>query len=357
MGGRQTGVAQALLFATGLAAGCAQLPERLYSSDTPPAALLGVEQARLVDLRAEFRTAACRRLTADDPACDDLVLRLAGEAPATSPEPAADLARRFRVAFVPGLFAECFDRHARTFGDAQRSLEEEGFVAAYLPVAGRGSIVENADRLAEFLAILPEDPRPFVVFAHSKGLLDILEMVVRHPEASQNIAAIVGIAGAVNGSPLAGNLGALYRAGAAGFPFMDCKAGDGRELDDLERERRLTWWRDHRDDIEVPLYSLVAAPQPESISPLLRFSYDRLASIDPRNDGKLLWYDQIMPRSRLLGYVNADHWTIAVPAYKEIEALALLYDDRVPRGLLLRAAIEVVAASLAAPEEEVEGTD
>ncbi len=346
MNQRTTRLTATLCLAASLAAGCAKLPERLYDTDTPPVTLTGIGQAGLVDLRAEFRTVACGRLPARGPACEDVVLRLAGEAP-PSPLPAEEnLTKRFRIGFVPGLFAECFDRYARTFSDVQSGLEAEGFVAAYFPLPGRGSAADNAGRLAEILAVLPEDPRPFILFAHSKGLIDALEMLLRHPGAAQGIAAVVGVAGAANGSPLADDLGALYRAGASGFPFMDCEAGDGRELDDLERERRLAWWQAHRNDIEVPLYSLVAAPQPGSISPLLRFSYDRLARIEPRNDGKLIWYDQIAPRSHLLGYVNADHWTIAVPAYRDIEALTALYEDAVPRTALLRAAIEVVAASL-----------
>ena len=339
-----------LLLATDLAASlsaCAALPDQLYAPDTPPVALVGIEEAGLVDLRGSYRAAVCARLPAEGPACDDILLRLAGEPPAAAAPANTDLTRRFRIAFVPGLFAECFDPYARTFGDAQKELEAQGFSAAYFQLPGRGSAVDNADRLAEMLAAHSEDARPFVIFAHSKGLVDVLEMLLRHPETARNIAAIVGVAGAANGSPLASELEAFYRAGVAGFPFLACDAGDGRELLDLEKQRRLVWWQAHREDIRVPLFSLVATPQPDSISPLLRFSYDRLARIDPRNDGKLIWYDQIAPQSHLLGYVNADHWTIAVPAYQEVGALEVLYEDLVPRPVLIRAAIEVVAASLA----------
>ena len=41
--------------------------------------------------------------------------------------------------------------------------------------------------------------------------------------------------------------------------------------------------------------------------------YDLLKAIDPRNDGLLLFSDQVIPGSILLGYVNADHWEVVLP--------------------------------------------
>jgi hypothetical protein len=65
-----------------------------------------------------------------------------------------------------------------------------------------------------------------------------------------------------------------------------------------------------------------------------------------------LWQDQIPPRSHLLGYVNADHWSIAVPVLKEAPGAAFLFRDSAPRTALAEAAIEVVAATLAGAAAE-----
>ena len=35
--------------------------------------------------------------------------------------------------------------------------------------------------------------------------------------------------------------------------------------------------------------------------------------IDGRNDSQVIFYDQLIPGSTLLGYLNADHWAVAVP--------------------------------------------
>jgi hypothetical protein len=98
----------------------------------------------------------------------------------------------------------------------------------------------------------------------------------------------------------------------------------------------------------LPVFALVGAPLPDQVSPAMRATYRRLAQVDPRNDGKLLAQDQVVPGGYLLGYANADHWAIAIPVADELPALAFMFRDQVPRSALVRAAIDVVAATLAA---------
>jgi hypothetical protein len=48
----------------------------------------------------------------------------------------------------------------------------------------------------------------------------------------------------------------------------------------------------------------------------LRFrivEFVKLSQVDSRNDSQVIFYDQVIPGSVLLGYLNADHWAIAVP--------------------------------------------
>ena len=99
--------------------------------------------------------------------------------------------------------------------------------------------------------------------------------------------------------------------------------------------------------MKTPVFALVAAPRSDRVSPGTRATFDRLAQIDPRNDGKLLAQDQIVPGQYLLGYANADHWAVAIPPDESLPGFSLLFRDGVPRPALVRAAIEVVAATLA----------
>jgi hypothetical protein len=214
-------------------------------------------------------------------------------------------------------------------------------------VAGRGSSAESARRLAEHFAVLDADARPIIVFACSKGLPDVLTFVARNAQAATRIAAVAAVAGAANGSPLADDLLAPYRDWLAAFPLPGCDIGTGDEMHDLRRDVRMAWWRESGAAVQLPVFSLVATPRPDRISPATLGTYRWLAKIDPRNDGKLLWSDQIAPRSHLLGYANADHWTIAIPVATELPSLSFLFKDPVPRKALVEAAIELVAATLA----------
>jgi hypothetical protein len=318
----------------------------------PPTTIVAVRDAGVRDLRGTFRAAACARLPSDGPTCEAVLLRLAGEPPPASLPRQQDLARRYRIAFVPGLFNECFEDLARPFADVQADLEAGGFTVDYLSVAGRGSVAQNAARLAEHFAGLPDDARPLIVFAYSKGLVDLLDFMVRYPDLARPIAAVVSVAGASNGSPLADRMHAIYRSLGAKFPLPGCARGTGEEILDLRPDTRIAWWQEHGASVTVPIFTLVAAPQPDRVSPATRASYNELAKIDPRNDGKLLWQDQIPPRSHLLGYVNADHWSIAVPVLKESPKASFLFRDTAPRTVLAEAAIEVVAAKLAARAQD-----
>jgi hypothetical protein len=327
-------------------AACASGPIAPYADKVPPTVLATIGDAGVRDLRGSFRAATCSRLPANAPPCEDVLLRMPGEGAVTAPAPATNLPQRYRIAFVPGFLSECFDRYARPFADAQRALVEEGFVVDYFRVPGRGTTVENAKQLGDHFAALDGDPRPIILFAHSKGLPDTLEFVVRYPAAARRIAAIVSVAGAMNGSPLADDLASAYLELASGFPLPGCAAGDGAEIRDLRRDVRLEWWRQNRHAVIVPVFALVATPRPDRVSPATRLTYDRLARQDPRNDGKLLAQDQIVPGGYLLGYANADHWAVAIPLGEAMPSWSMLYRDNVPRAALARGAIDVVAETL-----------
>jgi hypothetical protein len=158
---------------------------------------------------------------------------------------------------------------------------------------------------------------------------------------------VISIAGAAHGSPLADAHQALYRDWLARLPMPGCAASDGSEILDLGREARSQWWALHGGDLRTPVFSLVTTPREDRLSFGLRTAHARLAEIDPRNDGKLLWYDQLVPGGWLLGFLNADHWAVATPLEKSLPALSFLFRADLPRLALVEAAIVVAAEALA----------
>ena len=338
----------ALLVAALGSAACIAPMSPSYSENVTPTVLATASSAGVRDLRGAYREAVCRRLPAAGPPCDQVLLELGAETPAPAAEPRPGAAQRYRIGFVPGLYSECFDAIARPFAGPMADLTRAGFAVHHLPVSGRGSNADNAERLARGLALLPPDPRPFILFAYSKGLPDVLTMLASRPDVAPSIAAVVSVAGAMNGSPLADRLNAVFRVWFSTLPLPSCGMGDGDEIFDLRREARLRWWNEHREQIKTPVFALVTTPREDRVSPILREMYDELAKIDPRNDGQLIWYDQIAPGGSLLGYVNADHWGVALAVSPALPGLGLLFRADVPRTALVEAAIEVVDAALAA---------
>lgn len=57
----------------------------------------------------------------------------------------------------------------------------------------------------------------------------------------------------------------------------------------------------------------VDTPRLILISSFLKSGYDDLSQVDSRKDGQLIFYDQLIPGSVLLRYLNADQWAVAVP--------------------------------------------
>jgi hypothetical protein len=212
-----------------------------------------------------------------------------------------DIPDRYRIGFVPGFFNDCLNRIFHPFMDVSENFRAAGFAVHVFRIAGRATSAENAQRLAKQLNELSPDPRPFIMVVYSKGLPDVLELLLRYPQTALQVAAIVSIAGVSNGSPLADDLYEFYRDWLAGLPLPGCDRGTGEEVQDLRRDFRLEWWRRNRSAITVPIFSLVAVPRANRVSTILKQTHARLAVIDPRNDGQLLWSDALVTRGNFDG--------------------------------------------------------
>jgi len=71
--------------------------------------------------------------------------------------------------------------------------------------------------------------------------------------------------------------------------------------------------------------------------------------VDARNDSQVLFYDQVIPGSVLVGYVNADHWALTLPIARSHAALGATFVDHndFPREALLEAVLRFVEEDLA----------
>lgn len=252
--------------------------------------------------------------------CEQLIWRLEDE-----PEPAAPAASlppldpTLRILIVPGAFAECFPEYGMPFEDAAVDLRRRGLPVEFVAVSGRSGADHNAAQIAAAIDRLPADPgEKIVLIGHSKGAVDILHFLVNHPRSAARVRAVVSVSGPIEGSPLADALAGVYRSVFSRMPFTDCPAGDRKVIDSLRRSEQKAWLASHRLPQHVRYFSLASFARRKDVHPLMLFTYDALAATGSRNDGYVAITDQLIPGSTLLGYVNLDHWDIALPVRERL---------------------------------------
>ena len=313
-------------------------------------------------MRARFRVFFCEVLEARGVtlavyrACDQALVRVGGEPDAAGGTVDLGPSQRGLVAvFVPGIGWDCFSDWLGEVSGVDAHIRQFGYDQIILDVDGLSSSANNARQIRDAILQMPlPGPEPrLVLIGYSKGAPDILEAVVSYPEIRERVAAVVSAAGTIGGSPLANELSQSEVGLLTHWPGAKCTAGDGGALDSLRPATRKAWLAEHSLPTDFPYYSLVTFPQPERVSSVLKFSYNKLSRIDARNDSQMLFYDQLIPGSSLLGYVNADHWALAVPIARSHGILGSTFVNHndFPREALLEALLRFVEEDLAGSAE------
>jgi len=339
--------------------GCIAPVKHEFSTDFPAWVLSAVGTPPVSDGRVRFREIFCQLLTEEpeylEPSgsCGNFLLRLNDEplpdgTPDPVPTPAPDA--RYRVLVVPGLLNECFAGIALPFEDAINNLDGNGFKIEALVVSGRSSSESNALFIAETIENLNlEADEKVLLVGHSKGAVDILHFLVQYPQASSRIAGVISVAGAINGSPLAVKFEDIYTRLAPYILSNRCDIGDEGAINSLQPALRMSWLAANPLPASVRYFSVAAMTSRKNINLLLKPGYDLLWTYGPRNDGLLHIADQIIPGGTLLGYANADHWSVVLPLEDKQSYIAstVQASAKYPRNVLLRAILLYVIEALA----------
>jgi hypothetical protein len=340
-------------------AGCASSPLVPFSTDTPPLVLAPVAQAGVQDKRGRFREIYCAVLQAranevpDHRPCDDALTRVGTEPAGTGqPVPLGASSRHLVAAVIPGIGWGCIAKWLQAPGTADQHLRKYGYELRGISVDALSGSARNARQIRD--AVMATDLGPgaprLVLVGYSKGTPDALEAIVEYPEIRPRVAALVSVAGAVGGSPLANDAEQYQADLLRHFPGAACDSGDGGAVESLRPGVRRAWLAQNPLPSTVPTYSVVTLPQPERISSILHGSASKLSMIDGRNDSQVIFYDQVIPGSSLVGYLNADHWAIAVPIARTHDTIGSLFvtQNAYPREALIEAVLRFVEEDLAA---------
>ncbi|WP_095078959.1 hypothetical protein [Pseudomonas sp. Irchel s3h17] len=338
---------------------CTSAPLIAYSTDTPPLVLVPASQAGVQDQRARFREIFCSILDTrgsdlpDSRPCEEALTRVGSEPAGTGkPVDLGQSKRRLIGAVVAGVGYECFEQWLQAPGSVAIHLRQFGYDLVQIKVDALSSSANNARQIRDAIMAMPAEAGPprLVLIGYSKGAPDILEAMVAYPQIRGRVAAVISAAGSVGGSALANDAEQYQADLLRHFPGATCDSGDGGAINSLRPATRKSWLAQNRLPSELNYYSLVTFPQPDHISFVLKSSYNKLARIDARNDSQVIFYDQVVPGSTLMGYINADHWALAVPIARTHSTIASLLatQNAYPREALAEAMLRFVEEDLAA---------
>jgi len=347
---------------------CSSQPQIPFSYTLEPLSFEPGNTYNVTDGRARFREIFCAanedhgEALPDYTPCDEALVRFDDEPEPTGiPVDLGPSSTNLLGKMVPGLAYSCVKRWLDHDNSAPNHVATLGYETGFIQVEGIASSETNADLIAEYVAGLgPDyDERPLILFGYSKGLPDIFAFLVQYPELTHRVAAVVSYAGAVWGSPLADEADEKQLRWLTLIPGAECEKKDSKALETLSPANRDAWFAEHTLPEHIRYYSVVSFPDPENISNGLQHSHKKLGALkDGRNDSQLVFYDQVIPGSTILGFFNADHWAMSVPIARQHEVSQAIFADQndFPREIALEAILrfieedlESVAAETASP--------
>ncbi len=273
---------------------------------------------------------------------------------------------KYHVILIPGIFGECVIKEVSPFQFAipqvVTRLKNVRFTTL-TTISGRASSSYNAEIINNELSKIESEPgESIIVIGYSKGTTDFLHYI-KEFYSSENkrlkIDAFVSISGVVNGTQLGDATGAIGRTITSLLPLSDCPTKDESGLKSMSLNYQFKWLGDNTHIFsQIPMYSVITISRKEKLSRIFYPFYSFLYRTGGVNDGQVNGANQVLPRSKILAYLNSDHWAVILPFSKlpasELGALntalkELANKNEFPQEVLLESIIRVVDSDLNLP--------
>jgi len=305
------------------------------------------------DLSAAFTDTFCSVLQSENPdggEWDTCGSYIKSSAAAASPSHALDsIPTNYRVLVIPGVLSSC-QANTQAFAEGQAHLREKhGLTVEFLQTPNESSAA-NGQKIAAYLRQkMQGDPRKYILVGYSKGTPDIQEAIAGDPEARNAVAAVVSIAGAVGGSPIADTMPSIVQQYTATLKLGSCEGDIAEAFKSLRQDVRKRFLADHPDPL-VPSFSLAAVSDADTTSKMLLEAWKLLTAYDSRTDSQLLLPDALIPGGNFLGTLHADHLAVALNYGSSSDSTirSAANHNRYPRAALLEAAVRSAIAAISA---------
>ncbi len=298
---------------------------------------------------APFSSVFCSVLQREHPdpgqwgPCSDYI-----ESPSLDRVALGPISRNYHFAIVSGVLTACFG-DATAFREGRKHLHDAYGVTVDLIPAPNRSSRENGRDVARFLRdSYRKDGRKFILIGFSKGAPDILEGLADDPAAARTVAALVTVAGAIGGSPIADLIPSQAQGWFQKINLGGCQGDLYDSFHSLRRDVRRQFLARHPDP-GFPVYTISAVSTRAQTSKILLETWELLSLYGQPQDGQLLVSDTHYPGGADLGVLRADHLAVAIPL-EDLRAPGisdLANHNHFPRSALLEALIRYVSSDLA----------
>lgn len=259
-----------------------------------------------------------------------------------------------RVAMVGGIFSDCIKDKVDMFANAKSYIRNSNIPSinsinfSNIRITGYSTSKINAQLIAAAIGKMniAKDER-LIVISYSKGTADMIEALATFPKLAKKIDAHLSIAGVVLGSPLANNKEIFSKI--FNVLKLNCKGPDGEGIQSITTNHREQFLKNHVLPKNVKYYSLIGNASKARTSIGLRPLRAQLVrSGIKHSDAQVPAINAVMPSSKVLAFMNADHWAIAMPfdTSHPILANTIINRNTFPREIMLSSAIQLIAQDL-----------